>query len=286
MSLAPARPPSAAPLLIPQPYRVVEKVAETADITTLHVVPVDGPLPSFEPAQFSMVGAFGVGEAALSISSSVTNTGYHAYTIRRAGPITGALVDTPIGGVVTVRGPFGRPWPLPAVAGGQVLIVGGGCGIAPLRALIDASADAADRFDGVALAYGAKEPDQLVFRTDLARWRQEGVEVALVVDEGDPGWTGAVGMVPDLFGANDGLQLDWTDTTAFVCGPDVMMRVVAAALTELGVAPDRIWLTLERNMQCGNALCGHCQLGPFIVCRDGPVVGYDEIARFLSVENL
>ena len=93
-------------------------------------------------------------------------------------------------------------------------------------------------------------------------------------------------MVPDLLGASEGLQLDWSDTTAFVCGPDVMMRVVATALTELGVATDRIWLTLERNMQCGNALCGHCQLGPFIVCRDGPVVSYREIARYLSIEAL
>ena len=274
------------PLLVPRPFRVVEKVEEVADITGLHVVPVDGqPLPTFRPAQVGMLGAFGVGEAAISISSAVTNTDYHAYTIRRAGPISGALVDTPVGGTITVRGPFGRPWPSDQLTTGSLVIVGGGLGIAPLRAAIHEAVDRDPPLDRVLIVYGAKRPDLLVYRRDLDRWRAAGADVALIVDEGDADWTGRVGVVPDLLDDHTG-ALDWDDVTAFVCGPDVMMHFAAAALERRGVPSERIWLTLERNMQCGNALCGHCQLGPFIVCRDGPVVRYDHIARFHRVREL
>ncbi|MDH4278311.1 MAG: FAD/NAD(P)-binding protein [Acidimicrobiia bacterium] len=277
------------PLLIPRPYRVVDKVAEVADITSLHVVPVDGgSLPPFRPAQVGMLGAFGFGEAAISISSAVTCTDYHAYTIRRAGPISGALVDTPIGGVITVRGPFGQPWPLDDLDTGTLLIIGGGLGIAPLRAAIEEAVDRMRPEGRVVVVYGAKRPDLLVYGADLDRWRKRGAEVALIVDgvDDDSDWSGPVGVVPDLLGSPQGVNLDWSDTTAFVCGPDVMMHFSRLALEKLGVPGDRIWFTLERNMQCGNALCGHCQLGPFIVCRDGPVVRSDRIARFHSIRDL
>ncbi len=277
------------PLLIPQRYRVIDKVPEVADITSLHVIPANGgPLPSFRPAQVGMLGAFGVGEAAISISSAVDCTEYHAYTIRRAGPISGALVDTPIGGTITVRGPFGHPWPMDDVATGTLLIIGGGLGIAPLRAAIHEAVGNMVSSRRVVVVYGAKRPDLLVYQGDLERWRDRGADVALIVDSADgvTDWSGPVGFVPDLLSPPQGVDVDWSNTTAFVCGPDVMMHHAAAALRRQGVADDRIWLTLERNMQCGNALCGHCQLGPFIVCRDGPVARYDRIARFHSIPDL
>ena len=276
------------PLLIPRPYRVVDKIDEADDVVTLHVRPVTGTLPRFEPAQVGMLGAFGVGEAAISISSDVDTVDHHAYTIRRAGPISNALVDTPIGGIITVRSPFGTPWPLPEVTTGNLLIVAGGLGIAPLRAAIEQAVRRIDRFSSVSLAYGAKRPDQLLYGPDRARWEAVGLAVSTIVDVGDTDWTGPVGLVPDLLDGGDhgGPVIDGADTTAFLCGPDIMMHVTARALLERGVAPERIWLTLERNMQCGNALCGHCQLGPFIVCRDGPVVDYATIGRFHSVVEL
>lgn len=273
------------PLLVPLPYRVVDRVDEGPGIVTLHVVPVDGTLPDFAPAQVSMLGAFGVGEATISISSSTDNVDYHAYTIRDAGPISKALVETAIGGLITIRGPFGNAWPLPDVTTRQLLIVGGGLGIAPLRALIHDAIAQKDRFDRLVLAYGAKTPDDLVYRNDLDAWAKSDMEVALTVDAADDDWSGSVGVVPALLGP-DGVELDWSDTTAFVCGPDVMMHFTAAALQGFGVDASRIWLTLERNMQCGNALCGHCQLGPFIVCRDGPVTNYAEIGPFHRVKEL
>lgn len=279
------------PLLIPRPYRVTDRIDEASDIVTLHVAPTTGDLPSFEPAQVSMLGAFGVGEAAISISSAVHTTDHHAYTIRRAGPITNALVDTPIGGTITVRGPFGTPWPLAGVTTAEVVIVAGGLGIAPLRALIEQVVATIDRFDRVTLIYGARRPDQLLYQPDRQRWNRLGLSIATIVDEGDGTWSGAVGRVPDLLidgGVDGGIDpaIDGSATTAFVCGPDVMMHHTAMALRARGLSPNRIWLTLERNMQCGNALCGHCQLGPFIVCRDGPVVDHATIAPFHSVDEL
>lgn len=281
-------PTPVSPLLVPVPYRVIDKVREDGggdDVTSLHVVPVDGDLPPFRPAQISMLGAFGVGEAAISVSSAVDERRFHAYTIRRAGPITGALVDTPVGGVITVRGPFGTPWPLDEVATGELLIVGGGLGIAPLRAVIEQAVAEAHRFRRIVVVYGARSPEAMVYRADLARWAEQGVEVHLTVDTASAGWDGPVGVVPALLGQP--VAMGWhEDVTAFVCGPDVMMHFTAQRLRELGTGAAHIWLTTERNMQCGNALCGHCQLGPFIVCRDGPVVAYEQIERFHRVKGL
>ncbi len=280
------------PLLVPRPHRVIDRVIEADDILSLHVLPVDGELPSFEPAQVGMLGAFGVGEAAISISSPVDTTDHHAYTIRRAGPITNALCDLPIGGLLTVRGPFGTPWPLPDVTSAHLLIVGGGLGIAPLRAAIDQAIRSPGRFDRVTLVYGAKRPDQLLYRADLARWQELGLQVHLIVDEigepedGEQAWAGPVGRVPDLLTPDLLGPEGGADTTAFLCGPDIMMHVAATDLLGLGIPAERIWLTLERNMQCGNALCGHCQLGPFLVCRDGPVARYDRIGPFHSIDGL
>lgn len=278
--------PGMSPLLVPMPYRVVDKIADAPGVFSLHVVPVEGELPTFTPAQCSMLGAFGVGEAAISISSATDNTEYHAYTIRGAGPISNALIETPIGGLITVRGPFGEPWPLPEVDTGQLLIVAGGLGIAPLRSAIHEAVARKPRFDRLAVVYGAKTPGDLIYPDDLASWDDAGAEVALTVDVADDSWTGPVGVVPDLLGVDAGVNMDWADTTAFVCGPEVMMHFTAVALLRLGIPAERIWFTLERNMQCGNALCGHCQLGPLITCRDGPVANYADIAPFYQVKEL
>ncbi len=280
------------PLLVPRPYRVVAKTTEQEgpdlETVTIKVEPLDGELPDFEPAQVSMLGAFGVGEAAISISSHPGQRDHHDYTIRRAGAITGALVDTPVGGTITVRGPFGSPWPLADHGQPNLLIVAGGLGLAPLRALVDQVEPA--QLERVVLAYGAKDPASLLYQRDYERWSDSGIEVVVTVDSpsrdgnSDPDeWDGAVGVVPALFAE---LDLPWAETAVFLCGPDVMMHFSALKLLELGVPAGQIWLTLERNMQCGNALCGHCQLGPFLVCRDGPVANYADVGRFHRVEEM
>ncbi len=279
------------PLLVPRPYRVVETVREHgADTVTLWVEPCEGELPTFEPGQVSMLGAFGIGEAAISVSSSRREPAHHAYTIRRAGPISAALTETPAGGTITVRGPFGTAWPLDAVDTPDLLIVAGGLGLAPLRAAIDAATArvAAGRTPPrrVRILYGARTPDDLLYPDDLDRWAAGGADVARIVDVADPAWSGPVGRIPDLIADVSPTDRDGADVTAFVCGPDVMMDAVASALISRGVPPSQIWFTLERNMQCGNALCGHCQLGPFVVCHHGPVIDYGRVGRYHQVREL
>ncbi|MBT8240907.1 MAG: FAD/NAD(P)-binding protein [Acidimicrobiia bacterium] len=280
----PAQKRALSDLLIPRPYLVADKTPAGRDTWTLNLVPTEGELPEFLPAQCSMLGAFGVGEAAISISSPMWDRTHHGYTIRDAGPITSALVETPVGGVITVRGPFGTPWPLNRLKGSTLLVVAGGLGLAPLRAAIEAASDGG--LDRVIVFLGAKEPSEILYRESFERWERGGAEVHVTIDTAIPGWDGPIGLVTDLIDGSTGVQLDWTDTTAFVCGPDVMMHFTAEKLVEVGMSTSDIWITLERNMQCGHGLCGHCQLGPVIVCRDGPVVNYRDIEPFHWIPEL
>lgn len=282
MAVAATQPVRSDPLLLPRIHRVVEVVPEIPDVVTLRVVPVEGSPPRFLPAQIGMVGAFGIGEAAISISSAPDETGYHDYTIRRAGAITGALTASEAGDELWVRGPFGRPWDLD-LDGCDVLVAAGGIGLAPLRSAVSALAAGRDRFGAVTVVVGARRPADLLYAGQYEQWTQAGIDVVSTIDRPETGWSGPVGFVPTVI---ERLDLDPGRTAALICGPDVMMRLTADALISRGVAPDRIQLTLERNMQCGNGLCGHCQLGGLIVCRDGPVVRYPEVARSLAVEEL
>jgi NAD(P)H-flavin reductase len=255
---------------------------EIPHVITLDVAPVDGAPTPFLPAQVGMLGAFGIGEAAISISSSSAVDDHHEYTIRRAGAITTALFDLSPGDQLTIRSPFGRPWALDALHG-DVVIAAGGIGLAPLRSAVYALLDAPPRPDRrVVLVVGARHGADLLYAREYDRWRSRGLEIVTTVDTADDGWSGRVGLVPDVVAE---LDVDWPSTSALVCGPDIMMRLTADRLIDLGVAPGAIQLTLERNMQCATGRCGHCQLGPVLVCRDGPVVTYPEIADALRVQE-
>jgi NAD(P)H-flavin reductase len=266
---------------VPRVHVVRAVRPETPEVVTLDVVPVDGPPSRFVPAQFGMVGAFGIGEAAVSISSSASVLDHHEYTIRRAGAITSALHVLRPGDQLWIRGPFGRGWDLDALTG-DVLIAAGGLGLAPLRSAVLALAEATQPGRRIVLVVGARRSADLLFRRDHERWRASGVEVIETVDRSERGWRGRVGLVPDVVA---GLDLDWSGAGALLCGPDVMMRATGDLLVDLGVPPERVQLTLERNMQCGVGRCGHCQLGPVLVCRDGPVVAYSDVAGPMHVEE-
>ena len=270
--------------MIPQIYRVVNKIWNLPDTATLSVVPTSGRLPRFEPAQASMLGAWGVGEAAISISSSADVVTHHDYTIRRAGPITNTLVETPIGGTIMVRGPFGTPWPLSDLGATELLIVAGGLGLAPLKAAVE-RALLSPFLERLTVICGARTPDHLLFGHDTARWRRSGAEVVVTVDEAPEGWLGAVGLVTDILDEGRCAGLG-PATAAFVCGPDLMMQATTDSLLRLGLSAKRIWLSLERNMQCGIGLCGHCQLGPLLVCRGGPVVDVESLGAFHQIPEL
>jgi NAD(P)H-flavin reductase len=271
------------PMAEPRVHVVRSIVPEIPDVITIGVEPVDGAPAPFLPAQVGMLGAFGIGEAAISISSSAAVHDHHDYTIRRAGAITTALCALEPGDQLTIRGPFGRPWDLGELRG-DVVIAAGGLGLAPLRsavhALLDTMPQRPDR--RVVLVVGARHSDDLLYAGHYDDWRARGLDVVATIDTGEAGWSGRVGFVPDVVAD---LDVDWANAAALVCGPDIMMRLTADRLIDLGVAPGAIQLTLERNMQCATGRCGHCQLGPLLVCRDGPVVTYPEIADALRVRE-
>ncbi|MHA7817619.1 MAG: FAD/NAD(P)-binding protein [Pseudohaliea sp.] len=275
--------------MLPRPFRVAGCSRETGDVVTLDLAPADGgpPLPC-EAGRFNMLYAFAVGEAPISMSgtgAALDGGGHGAlHTVRDVGAVTHALCELRTGDTVGVRGPFGRPWPLAAARGGDVLIAAGGIGLAPVRALVLDILRERDAFGRVSVLYGAREPAAMVFRDDLAAWaRRDDLELQVTVDHADAGWRGNVGVVPRLLSR---ISVDPEHTTAFVCGPEVMMRFTLQQLVALGVHPERAFLSLERNMVCAIGLCGHCQLGPDFVCRDGPVFTYARVAGALAVPEL
>ena len=255
---------------------------ETADTVTLELVTSDEALLAARPGQFVMVElpAF----AAPPISVSRIRADGLDLTIRAAGAATAALAGLGAGSQVALRGPLGRAWPVDTARGRDVVIVAGGIGLAPLRPLIESVLADRSRFGAVRLYLGARTPRDRLFVAEMnALAGRADLEVAEIVDRAGPEWLGRVGIVTQLF---DQATWDGSRVTAFVCGPERMMQAAAATLARLGVDPAATWLTLERNMACGVGTCGHCQLGPFFVCRDGPVFSVLELGSAFGREGL
>ncbi|MEZ0351573.1 FAD/NAD(P)-binding protein [Mycobacterium sp. pR1184] len=277
--------PAAHSAMAPVPYRVRSRVVESPDSATLTLVPLGEALRRPQPGEFMMLYAFGVGEAAISISGDPTVTdGSITHTIRAVGAVSRALHDAEPGTVIGIRGPFGTSWGLAEAAGRDLVMVAGGVGLCPLRpAVLGALAERA-RYGKVTLIAGARSRADFVFAAQLEQWAAEPqIELHLVVDAPTPGWKGEVGLVTAPLSR---LELNPDRTTAFLCGPEPMLRFGAAALIAKGLAAKDIRVSLERNMQCGVGWCGHCQLGPLLLCRDGPVVGYDIAGPLLAVKEL
>lgn len=269
--------------LTPVPYRVVSRTQETADTWTLRLEPLrDAVAP--RPGQFDMLYALGVGEVPISTSGDPAHGDVLVHTIRAVGPVTQRLCASEPGAVVGVRGPFGTTWPLAAAEGGDLLIVAGGIGLAPLRPAIHDVLARRDAFGSVTVLVGARTPGDLLFVEELEHWRGRfDVDVEVTVDAAEPGWRGRVGLVTTLI---PGASFDPARAAAFVCGPEVMMTFVARALLERGLPRERIWVSMERNMRCGLGHCGHCQLGPYLICRDGPVFRLDAVDHLTEVREL
>ncbi len=274
---------SADPML-PAPWRIESVRRETADTFTLALEPVNGGASlAFAPGQFNMLYVFGVGEVPISISGNPLAPSPLLHTTRAVGNVTRAMWKLKNGDVLGVRGPFGSSWPLAAARGRDVVIVAGGIGLAPLRsALCQVLARRAD-FGKVVLIYGARTPEDLLFRAELRAWsKRRDVEVHITVDRATGRWRGNVGVVTALIGQ---APFEPKNACAFVCGPEVMMRFVALELRKRGVPEAQIHLSLERNMQCATGFCGHCQLGPEFICKTGPVFPHDRVKPLLKVRE-
>lgn len=269
---------------LPRLHRVTTARRESTDTVTLELTAIDGRPARFAPGQFAMLYVFGVGEIPVSISGDPDDARDVAHTVRGVGAVSQALTRCRRGDVVGVRGPFGTSWPLEAAEGGDVVVVAGGIGLAPLRPVVLHVVAHRSLFGRVSVLVGSRSPTQLLFERDLHAWRSRfDLHVGVTVDHADTGWRGRVGLVTDLF---DRAPFDASTSTAFVCGPEVMMRHTAIALVDAGVDPGHIHVSLERNMRCGLAQCGHCQLGPLVVCRDGPVMPWTTVAPLLAVREL
>jgi NAD(P)H-flavin reductase len=266
----------------PARYVVAGRRHETHDTVSLMLRPVGNPIEPPLPGQFTMLYAYGVGEVPISVSG-VGRSHELLQTIYMAGAVTRALCAAAPGDMIGVRGPFGTGWPLSAAEGRDLLVVAGSIGLAPLRqAVLTALAHRAS-YNRVVLLVGARSPDRLLFARELDTWRRRGADVRVTVYAAHADWKGDVGTVAGLI---DKVVRDPARTVAFVCCAEIVMRFTARELLVRGVAAENILVSLERNMKCGTALCGHCQLGPLLLCRDGPVVTYAEAAPLAAKKEL
>jgi NAD(P)H-flavin reductase len=270
--------------MIPRPFRVRRVTRELADTFTLTLEPAEGDALAFAPGQFNMLYAFGVGEVAISISGDATQEGPLLHTIRGVGAVSRALCAVRPGEALGVRGPYGAGWPVTAAEGSDVIVIAGGVGLAPLRPAIYHLIAHRERYGRVVVLCGARTPRDVLFARELERWRGRfDLEVLVTVDSASPQWRGAVGVVTTLIPR---AGFDPAQSVALVCGPEVMMRFAAAELLKRGVPADALFLSMERNMKCAVGFCGHCQLGPTFVCKDGPVYRYRDLAPLLRIREL
>jgi len=266
---------------LPMPAQVKERIQESADIFTLRLQYPDlegGRRYAFAPGQFNMLYLHGVGEVAISIVSDPENDRLFDHTIRAVGRVTRGLSQLREGDWIGVRGPFGVGWPLDEAEGKDVVILTGGLGCAPVVAVINYIFRRRERFRHVTIMQGVKHRDDLIWRERYQQWAQQpDTTVALAADNPEQDDSLFRGNVVQLF---DRVTLAPDNTLAMLCGPEIMMKYAIDALVQRGVPDTRLWVSMERNMQCGSGLCGHCQLGPLFVCRDGPVFRYDRIAEW------
>ena len=267
--------------MLPARYKIERVTRETHDTFTFELAALEEKgIRPFLPGQFNMLYVFGVGEVPISISGDPGTPERLVHTTRAVGTVTKAMERLKPGGVIGVRGPYGRPWPVETAAGGDVVIVAGGIGLAPLRPAIRYLLARRADYGRIVLLYGTRSPLDILYRRELERWRARlDLDVYVTVDRASDDWRGSVGLVTSLVGR---APFDPGQTTAIICGPEVMMRYTVAELAQRGVAEARIFLSMERNMKCAVGFCGHCQFGPAFVCRDGAVFAYPEISELLK----
>ena len=272
--------------MLPRPFRITRLRREIPDVFTWELEPADGGAPlAYVPGQFNMLYLHGVGEIPISISGDPAGETL-IHTVRAVGAVTDVMRKLAKGDEIGVRGPFGVGWPVEEAEGSDILIVAGGLGLAPLRPAIYHVLANRARYGSVAIYYGARTPADILFRKELERWRGRfDLFVEATVDAADTSWAGRVGVVPKLIDPRVH-RFDPYHSVAFICGPEVMMRFTIDKLQEHGVPDTQLFVSMERNMHCAVGLCGHCQLGPEFICKDGPVFSFDRIGRAFHAREL
>ncbi len=273
-------------LLLPDWAEIVKIVPEAEGVSTYWLRFVDPEVQAryrFSPGQFNMLYVPGYGEAAISMSSDPDAPDHLlGHTVRHVGNVTKGIARLKADDRVGVRGPFGSAWPLQEIEGMDVVIACGGIGLPPLRSALYHILRQRTKYGKVTLLYGARTPKDLLYPKEYDAWRQADVDVNVTVDRGDETWTGRVGVVPMWF---YNLRVDPHKTAVMTCGPEVMIRFVIYEGLARRIPAERIYISLERNMKCGQGACGHCQIGPYFVCKDGPVFPFSALEKYFNVEE-
>ncbi len=271
--------------MLPRLHVIDRLRQETPDTFTVELTPSDGGggLP-FAAGQFNMLYLFGVGEIPISISGNPSQPNVLVHTTRAVGTVTKAMRRLKPGDALGVRGPFGTHWPVEEAAGSDVVIVAGGIGLAPLRPALYQLVQHRERYGKIVLLYGTRSPEDILYRRELERWRAKfDLDVFVTVDRATGRWRGNVGLVTTLIPR---APFDPSRAAVLVCGPEVMMRFTVLELQKRGVNASHIYLSMERNMKCGVGLCGHCQVGPVFICKDGPIFCYERIEPLFGKREL
>lgn len=271
------------PFQVPHESEIIERIQESSSIYTLRLrftEPAVHTSYGFAPGQFNMLYLYGVGEVPISIVSDPEDDHLFDHTIRSVGRVTRALANLQQGDRLGVRGPFGRGWPMAQAEDRDVVIVTGGLGCAPVMSVINYVLRRRERFRRLVIIQGVKHADDLIWRERYQAWAKlPDTQVFVAADKAGPGWPFREGLVTELLGD---AQLDPHNSTVMMCGPQGMMQAVGRDLLSRGFAERDLWLSMERNMQCGHGVCGHCQMGEKFVCKDGPVFSYEEIKHLLA----
>jgi NAD(P)H-flavin reductase len=265
---------------IPKPWVVLSRRQESADTVTLEIVLKSGELPLVKPGQFHMMYVFGVGEIPISFSAIKEASVEH--TVRNVGPVSRALFNLKPKSEVGIRGPYGSHWDTDICHDRDVLIIAGGVGLAPLKPLVEFIVNHRAQYRNVHVLYGARNPESVLFEAQSSEWSKH-INFLLTVDMADDNWKRRVGVVPSLI---DYVDFEPDRTTAFVCGPEIMMNYAIGRLTDYGVSSANIYLTMERNMKCAIGFCGHCQYGGSFMCKQGPVYSYESIKSLFRLDEV
>ena len=271
--------------MTPYLYKINKVQRDTHDTFTLNLTPSNGKaIEKFAPGQFNMLYVFGVGEVPISISGNPYHPEILIHTTRMVGSVTKAMNALKTGDVIGVRGPYGSHWPIEKAYGDDVVIVAGGIGLAPLRPIIYKILASRSKYGKVVILYGTRTPEDILYRSEVEKLRaQLDLDIHVTVDRAIGNWKGNVGVVTKLI---QQAPFDPYNSTAFVCGPEIMMRFTVRELANRGVKFEKIYVSMERNMKCAIGFCGHCQYGPKFICKDGPGFSFDKLKYYFDKREI